>query len=193
MERQKVSEIARKLGVSCQSVYKKLARGDTRLTPHIFKAGNATFLDKEGSIILAEMFGKTDSKPVSPIDTQVDNLMTTIKDQLREKQQTVEAQQRIIENLISQQKEQRERTDIVLMKLTTDISTLQKALEYRKPELPANTADSSNRINTQKENTAPEIFTRQSENLKDPLENLPWYRRFWIELTTPEKLRRYDS
>lgn len=134
MERQKVSEIARKLGVSCQSVYKKLARGDTRLTPHVFKEGKATFLDEEGFSILSEMFEKAVSAPVSPVDNQVDDLVTTIKDQLREKQGVIDAQQRTIENLISQQEESRKRTDTILMKLTNDISTLQKQLEYNKPE-----------------------------------------------------------
>ena len=137
MTMQKVSDVARRLKVSCQSVYKKLSKGDTRLTPHIHKKGSATFLDEEGFVILSEMFGKTEDKTVSPGDTQVttgDTLVETMRNQLKEKQQTIEAQQRTIESLIFQSEEARKRTDTILMKLTNDISSMQKALEYRQPE-----------------------------------------------------------
>lgn len=191
MERQKISEIARKLGVSCQSVYKKLARSDIQLTAHIFKSGNATFLDEEGFTILAEMFGKVNPKLVSPIDTQVDNLMTTIKEQLKEKQQTIESQQRTIESLIAQNEEQRKRTDTILMKLTSDISTLQKCLEYKKSEPSASTAVSATGINPQKKNIPAPIRAEVIRRNEEKLDGLPWYQKLWIDWFEPERLRRF--
>lgn len=142
MERQKVSEIARKLGVSCQSVYKKLSKGDNRLTPHVTKEGNATFLDEEGIGILAEMFGKQDGKPVSPVVTPVETLL---KEQLREKQEIINTLFREREEDRQRAAEERQRTDTILMKLTTDISNLQKALEYKKPDTAVTSTEKENR------------------------------------------------
>jgi len=182
MELLKVSQVAKKLGISPTAVYKKFRTCSELIQTHVHKEKGITYIDIEGFELVKNSMQKAHPEPVSPGSELVQSL-----------QKELDRKQGIIESLIAQNEEQRKRTDTIIMKLTGDISNLQKSLEFKKPEPPKTTADKENAYSSASPSRRPdraEVFT--PENL-DPLENLNFLQRFWIELTAPEKLRRYNS
>ncbi|EKE13304.1 MAG: hypothetical protein ACD_13C00042G0003 [uncultured bacterium] len=130
MERLKVSQVAKKLGVTTQAVYKRLATVGEQIATHVTKEKGVTYLTTEGVEILREIFG---TKPQEGI-SGVGNLVATLEGQLKEQKEIITNQQKTIEALIFQQEEARKRSDTILMKLTNDISSLQKTIEYKHSE-----------------------------------------------------------
>lgn len=153
MEKLKVSQVAKLLGVSTQAVYKRLVMVGNTLATHCNKEKGITYLSPEGFSILKESFGNKPGMEVSPVG----NSVATLENQVKEQKEIIGNQQRTIESLIFQQEESRKRTDTILMKLTTDISTLQKAIEYRKPEPPAFATEKRIRTQPQSGEVAPSI------------------------------------
>jgi hypothetical protein len=147
MEKLKVSQVAKMLGVSTQAVYKRLVTVGDSVATHLTKEKGITYLTLEGVSILKETLGNKPQMEVSPVG----NAVATLENQVKEQKEIIGNQQHTIESLIFQQEESRKRTDTILMKLTTDISTLQKCLEYRKPEPIHQPAETITRMNPQKE------------------------------------------
>lgn len=187
MENLKVSQVAKMMGVSTQAVYKRLVTVGNLLATHLKKERGVTYLTPEGVRILQESFGDKLQEKVS----SVGNLVATIESQVREQKEIIGNQQRTIESLIAQNEEQRKRTDTILMKLTSDISNLQKAIEYKQPVANMKNTREESRISSEFQTIRDDrrgVIHRESGNLK-----LPWYQRLWVEWFEPERLRRYAS
>lgn len=175
MEYFKVSQVAKILGITPTAVYKKFKTCSELIQNHVHKERGIIYITKEGFEILKATMAKTlhrseESCKIEPVQNLVESL-----------QKELDRKQSIIETLIIQQEEQRKRTDTILMKLTSDISTLQKALEHKKEEKPAPIDADTLQLKPCKPWIAPQV--------KDPLEGLTWYQRVWIELFKPEALR----
>lgn len=180
MEKLKVSQVAKMLGVTTQAVYKRLVTVGDSLATHLKKEKGVTYLTSEGFSILKESFGDKPQKEVSPVG----NVVATLENQVKEQKEIIDNQQRTIESLISQSEESRKRTDTILMKLTTDISTLQKCLEYKKPEFQQDTSVSGTSINTKKEEpprrSAPPLQKTESLNRSSQVSEISLWESFQI-------------
>lgn len=149
-----ISEVARIVNRSRQAVYKKMKR--LTLEEKLALGEN---LIEDGQVLLSEdgiktIFGVSPSdnqvdkvdlqvvEKLTPVDKSVDSeVVITLRNQLTDKEREVVRLDNLMTNLLSQLEEERRqrgedriRTDTILMKLTNDISTLQKALEYKPVE-----------------------------------------------------------
>ena len=166
MEMVKVSQVAKTLGVSLNSVYRKVKLCETELNGQITKEGGITFISREGIEILRGHFPKLN--PSESLDNRdfarVSHLEKVISDQ-----------QRTIETLLSQSEEGRKRTDTILMKLTNDISSLQKALEYKVT------------VEASPLPVSPPVKPWQPELKKQA--SFTWLEEIWFSFWKPERLR----
>lgn len=171
-----ISEVAKVVNLSRQAVYKKLKR--LSLEEKLSLGEN---LLEDGQIRLSEdgikkLFGLSTNdnqvdqpvveKVVIPVNQEV---FTGLQNQLSAKEREVVRMGDILDKVLGQLEderrlrgEERQRTDTILMKLTNDISTLQKALEYKKPEDSPTAAVFVTGSHSRKENpparSAPTIF-----------------------------------
>lgn len=168
MEKFKVSQVAKDLGISPTAVYKKFKTSSELFQNHITKEKGITYVDREGFELVKNSLQKPAPEPVSSGSELVETL-----------QKELDRKQGIIESLIAQQEAQRQRTDTILMKLTNDISTLQKSLEYKAIEPKPESAAPSARMNPEKENTPAPIRAGVSPKVlqKARPENLPQVQR----------------
>ncbi len=158
-----ISQVAKVVNLSRQAVYKKLKR----LSPEE-KTNLSGNLIEDGQILLSEdglkaLFGVTtsDNQVVSQVVATVNNeVVAGLQNQLSAKEKEVVRMGDILDKVLGQLEEERrmrgeerQRTDTILMKLTTDISTRQKCLEYKKPEVSPATAIFAARSTTRKEDT----------------------------------------
>lgn len=166
MEKVKVSLVAKSLGVSLNSVYRKVKLCETELNGHVSKEGGITFISKEGVEILRGHFPKLNpgESPDNRDFARVSHLEKVISDQ-----------QRTIDTLLSQQEEGRKRTDTILLKLTNDISSMQKALEYKTT------------VDIAPLPVSPPVKPWQPEAKKPAAYS--WLEELWFSLWKPERLR----
>lgn len=190
-----ISEVAKIVKISRQSVYKKLNNLSTeekvKLGENLVDDGKLR-LSTEGVNLL---FGMTtfDNQVDKKVDNMVDNeVVKTLKNQLTEKDREVDRLDDILGKILNQLEEERklrgeerQRTDTILMKLSNDISTLQKALEYKKSESFMHETKELPKI-TKK------IIAWKPEQPKDPLEGMPLFQRVIVRFFRPEKLRRFE-
>jgi len=178
MEKVKISQVAKTLGVSLNSVYRKVKLCKTKLNGHVIKENGLTFISAEGVVILRGLFSK-----LNPGETSDNKENSTVA----HLQEIIGNQQRTIDTLISKyseerarQAEERTRADTIIMKLTHDVGNLQKVLEERKT-LPIPT-------------DPPQMITPwKPEKVKDPLEGMVWYQKAWVQVFEPWKMRKYAS
>lgn len=179
LEQVKIAQVAKTLGVSLNSVYRKVKQSEEKLNGHILKENGVTYVTAEGVEILRGLFAK-----LNPGET-VDNKEDTATNCLRE---IIANQQKTLDALIAQhaeerarQAEERARADAIIMKLTQDVGKMQKMLEERKPEpSPQKTfAD-----------VKPEVKPWEPKKVPSPLANKPWYQKLWVEIFEPWKMRQ---
>ncbi len=145
MERLKVSQVAKILGITPTAVYRKFKTSSELIQNHVHKEKGVTYLDADGLEILKASMQKVHAVSEDTCKNEpVQNLVETLQKELDRKQG-------IIESLIAQNETQRQRTDTILMKLTNDISTLQKCLEYKNPEATPTTSAAVTSLNPRKE------------------------------------------
>ena len=161
-----ISEVAKIVNRSRQAVYKKIKRlplGEKlALGEHLMENGQIQLSE----VAIEKVFGVSPSdnqvdtgvvsqvvSTVDKVDRQVDRQVDTevvagLKNQLTDKEREVVRLDNLLTNLLSQLEEERRqrgedriRTDTILMKLTNDISSLQKALEYKATEEKATPAE----------------------------------------------------
>lgn len=97
-----------------------------------------------------------------------------------------------IRSMLEKQAEERQRTDSIIMKMTHDLEGTRKAALAIEAKVTA--------LAEKTEIPAPlDVLTKPPEPVKvwqprpttaDPARNMPWYRRAWIKLAYPERLRR---
>ena len=156
-----ISEVSRLVNRSRQAVYKRLKRlpfeEKMNLGVNLMEDGQILLSD-EG---IKMVFGVTThdnqvdqpvdknvqkvDQPVVEVDRKVDQLVDTevvisLRNQLTDKVKEVDRLDNMLTNLLSQMEEERRlrgeersRTDTILMKLTSDLSNMQKVLEYKEP------------------------------------------------------------
>jgi hypothetical protein len=138
MERFKVSQVAKMLGITATAVYRKFKTSSELVRNHVHKEKGITYLDSEGLEMLKASMQKapTENENTCRIEP-VQNLVETLQKELDRKQS-------VIESLIAQNEAQRQRSDTIILKLTNDVGNLQKALEYRPPEsMPVTTSENN--------------------------------------------------
>lgn len=128
MEKMKIAQVAKSIGVSLNSVYRKVKQCETELNGHISKDRGITFLTNEGVAILRSLFQK-----LSLGETTDNSDFARVK----HLEKVISDQQRTIDSLISQHaeerarsSEERHRADTIIMRLSQDIGNLQNAIEY---------------------------------------------------------------
>lgn len=177
MESVKIAQVAKTLGVSLNSVYRKVKQSEEELNGHIMKENGVTFVTSEGVEILRGLFSR-----LNPSET-TDNREDQANSCLRE---VVASQQKTIDALIAQhaeervrQADERVRADTIIMKLTQDVGKMQKMLEEKKPE-PITVPETLLRI----------VKPWEPKKVASPLTGKTWYQKLWFEIFEPWKMRQ---
>lgn len=184
MEKMKVSQVAKKLGVTTQAVYKKLATVGNRLQPNLVKESGVTYILPAGIEFLQESFGKGQQEPVATVGNQVATVVASFEKRMDEQKEIIGGLQRTIDTLISQHAEERTRSDTIIMKLTNDVGSMQKFIEYKTQE--------REKTFEVLQKPLPEIRTWKPEAPRDPFEGLGFLERIWVQFVEPQKMRQYD-
>ena len=116
MNKEKVSSVAKQLGITTQAVYKKLAKIGNQIDNHLIKENGVTYLTDEGVELLRSTLQTKPQEQVSPVG----NLVATLQKTAEERQSIIDKQQSLIEQLICNQTEERQRSDTIIMKLSND-------------------------------------------------------------------------
>lgn len=178
MEKIRIAQVAKKLGVSLNSVYRKVKQSETKINGHVVKENGVTFVSVEGVEILRGLFSK-----LNPGETP-ENKGNPEAPLLQE---IIANQQRTIDTLIAKhaeertrQSEERARADTIIMKLTQDVGNLQRMVEERKT-VPFSLEPPK------------KITPWVPDKAEDPSKSMTWYQRVWVEVFEPWKMRRYAS
>jgi hypothetical protein len=185
MEKLKINQVAQELGVTPAGVYKRLKTDPQLVENHVIKEKNTTFITREGIEILREAMQKT--PPVSNSTSSQPVEPGTVK----HLQDVIANQQRTIDNLISCQAEERQRTDSIIMKLAHDLEDTRRsalAIEMKVNTLLEKPADPIPEILAR---PAPPVRPWTPPKGKSPAENMGLLERFWTGIVHPERLRRH--
>lgn len=179
MEKVKISQVAKTLGVSLNSVYRKVKLSETKLNGHVVKENGLTFLSAEGVEILRGLFSRLN------LGETPENKGVSGDFHFRE---IIANQQRTIDALIAKhaeernrQAEERARADTIIMKLSNDLGSVRNLLEEERKPIPLLCA------------LPKPVPVWEPEKIKDPLEGLAWYQRAWVQVFEPWRMRRYAS
>lgn len=189
MNKLKISQVAQELGVTPAGVYKRLKTNPQLVENHIIKEKNKTFITREGVDILREVMQKIPLIDNSTGFQQVESM--TIK----HLQEVIANQQKTIDNLISHQAEERQRTDTIIMKLANDLETTRRTALAIETKIDTLTKKSEKKPIEEvcKQSTPKVEVWQQPRQQIDPLEGLEWYQRLWVQLFEPWKMRRHVS
>lgn len=181
MERLKINQVAQELGVTPAGVYKRLKTDFQLVEKHIVKERNTTYLTREGVEILRGLMQKTvvveDSTSSQPVESQT----------IKYLQELVTNQQKTIDNLISSQNEQRQRTDTIIMKLTHDLDATRKSALAIEAKVDALAKKPDPKFEEILSRPAPEFKPWEPAPKKQP--ELSALKKFWYELINPAMLR----
>jgi len=177
MRKVKVAQVAKMLGVSLNSVYRKVKLSKTKLNGHVVKENGVTFITAEGVEILRGLFSR-----LNPSETPENK-----GPGFAHLQEIIANQQRTIDTLITKhseergrQAEERARADTIIMKLTQDVGNLQKSIEERK-SFPVPVGP-------------PQIITPwEPEKPVELRKSMTWYQKVWVEFFQPWKMRQHGS
>jgi len=151
MKWHEISKVAKIVNRSRQAVYKRLTKlpieEKISLGENLIEDGHKMLLSDEGIRRLFDV-STGDNLVDTPVDKKLSpsvnhEVVESLQSQLSSKEKEVVRVVDILDKVMSQLEderrlrgEERQRTDTILMKLTTDISNLQKALEYKPSETP---------------------------------------------------------
>jgi len=166
MKKLKVSQIAKMVGASVATVYRKINSCET-VKSRLTKEKGCLFLDEEGFEILKKSFQKEEPPAGNPETEYLKKLL--------------EQQQATIQELIARQAEERARADTIIMKLSNDLGSVRNLLEEERKPIP---------LLCEPPKPVP---VWEPEKAKDPLEGLAWYQRAWVQMFEPWKQRKYAS
>ena len=171
MEKLKISLVAKKLGVSLNSVYRKIKQSETKLNGYIIKENGLTYVSLEGIEILQSLFAKLNH------GENTDNT----NEMLGQLKEVIASQQKTIDCILRERSEERARADAIIMKLTHQLSDFQKVLEFK------NTFVSTITVGPVRK-----VEPWQPDEVADPLEGKPWYKRAITKLFYPERMRKHS-
>ena len=166
MKKLKVSQVAKMVGASVATVYRRISSCET-VKNHLIKEKGCLFLDEEGFEILKKSFQKEEPQTTS---TEAEYL-----------KKIIDQQQGTIQDLIARQAEERQRSDTIIMKLSNDLGSVRNLLEEAKKPIPIL-------------NEPPKpVPVWVPEKAKDPLSELAWYQQVYVKVFEPWRMRRYAS
>jgi hypothetical protein len=186
MENQKVASIAKKLGVTTQAVYKKLAKLGNQVATELVKENGVTWLTPKGAEVLEESFG---NKHPSGVAT-VGSLVATFPKGIEDKQAMIVNQQDMIRQFLEKQAEERQRSDSIIMKLAHDLEDTRRstlAIEMKVNSLLPKIADPFTAVFNR---PVTQVKAWSPPKVADPAARMGFLRRVWVEFTQPEQLRR---
>lgn len=141
---------------------------------HLIKENGVTYLTDEGVELLRSTL---QAKPQEQVSS-VGNLVATLQKSAEEKQAIIDKQQSLIEQLICNQTEERQRSDTIIMKLSNDLGNMRTLLEETKKTKVLLS-----------EPLKPIKPWEPLVKIKDPLENKSWLQKVWIKYFEPWKMR----
>ncbi|MDP2364072.1 MAG: hypothetical protein Q8M94_09915 [Ignavibacteria bacterium] len=166
MQKLKVSQVAKMIGISVATVYRKINSCET-VKNHLIKEKGCLFLNEEGFEILKKSFQKEEPP--------------TTNDEAEYLKKIIDQQQGTIQELIARQAEERQRSDTIIMKLSNDLGSVRNLLEEAKKPIALL-------------NELPKpVPIWKPEKPKDPMEGMAWYQRAWVGVFEPWKMRKYAS
>jgi len=174
MKKLKVSQVAKIVGASVATVYRKINSCETVKT-HLTKEKGCLFLDEEGFEILKKSFQKDEPQTANPETEYLKKLL--------------EQQQGMMQELIARQAEERQRTDSIIMKLAHDLEDTRRsalAIESKVNAL----LPKPNEIDQTILNQPPKpvaVWTPPAR--KDPLESAGLLEKVWAYFMEPERMR----
>lgn len=179
MEHVKIAQVAKTLGVSLNSVYRKVKQSEEKLNGHILKENGVTYVTAEGVAILRGLFAKLN--PGETVENKEDSATSCLREIISNQQRTLDALIAQHAEERARQAEERSRADTIIMKLTHDVGKMQKMLEERKPE-PAQAKTFAE--------VKPEVKPWQPKKVASPLAGKAWYQKLWVEIFEPWKMRQ---
>ena len=182
MEQLKINQVAQELGVTPAGVYKRLKTDFQLVEKYVVKEKNTTLITREGVEVLRTLMQKTpqvsDSTSSQPVENQT----------IKYLQDLIINQQKTIDNLIASQNEQRQRTDIIIMKLTHDLEATRKSALAIEAKVDALAKKPENdKIAEALSKTVPEVKVWEPAPKRKP--QYSFLQKFWYELIDPVKLR----
>jgi len=166
MKKLKVSQVAKMVGASVATVYRKINSCET-VKNHLTKEKGCLYLDEEGFEVLKKSFQK-EEPPAGNSETEY-------------LKKLLEQQQSTIQELISRQADERVRADTIIMKLSNDLGSVRNLLEEAKKPIP---------LLSEPPKPVP---VWEPERPKNPLDGLAWYQKAWVKVFEPWRMRRYAS
>jgi hypothetical protein len=174
VNKEKIASVAKRLGITTQAVYKKLAKVGNQIDGHLLKENGVTYLTDEGIELLRSTLQVKPREQVS----SVGNLVATLQKSVEEKQTIIDKQQSLIEQLVCNQTEERQRSDTIIMKLSNDLGNVRALLEEtQKAKMLLNKPPKP-------------IKAWEPAKKKSPIVNKPWYKKLWVEFFEPWKMRQ---
>lgn len=178
MEKLKVAQVAKELGITPTAVYRKFKTCSEQVQGHIIKEKGITYLSRLGVESLRASSQKPQQESLSHGYEPVHNQVQTLERQVAEQRGIILGLQKTLDTILANHADERARADTIIMKLSTDIGGLKKALEdNRRVPLPAN---------------PPPVQPWKPEPRRNPLEGLGLLQRLWVEWFEPERLRQWE-
>jgi len=181
LEHVKIAQVAKTLGVSLNSVYRKVKQSEEKLNGHILKENGVTYVTAEGVAILRGLFAKLN--PGETVENKEDSATSCLREIISNQQRTLDALIAQHAEERARQAEERSRADTIIMKLTHDVGKMQKMLEERKPE-PVQAKTFAE--------VKPEVKPWEPKKVASPLVGKSWYQKLWVELFEPWKMRHQE-
>jgi uncharacterized protein YjcR len=179
MESVKIAQVAKMLGVSLNSVYRKVKQSEEKLNGHILKENGVTYVTTEGVETLRGLFAKLN--PGETVDNKEDSANSCLREIITNQQKTLDALIAQHAEERARQAEERARADAIIMKLTQDVGKVQKMLEERRLE-PVQAKTFAE--------VKPEVKPWEPKKVSSPLVGKPWYQKLWVEIFEPWKMRQ---
>ena len=209
----KVAQVAEDLGVSKAAVYKRIKSLQEKLKPHLRQENGKTLISSEGFNMLQQSMRSkegtlwenrmTETKVETTfnqhsteslkLNETLNQLAEEMKGELKQKNQTIDKLLLQIEEDRKRQAEERQRTDIIIMKLAHDLEATRKsalAIEAKVDAL-AKPLFQELKLKDVLQKLAPEVKPWEPPvKTANPTINKPWYKKLWVQVFEPWKLRQ---
>ncbi|EKD81702.1 MAG: hypothetical protein ACD_39C01680G0002 [uncultured bacterium] len=209
----KVAQVAEDLGVSKAAVYKRIKSLQEKLTPHLRQENGKTFVSTEGFNMLQQSMRSKEGTlwEDRPAETKVETtlnqhsteslklnetfnqLVDEMKGELKQKNQTIDKLLFQMEEDRKRQAEERQRTDTIIMKLAHDLEATRKSALAIEAKVDALAKPLSQEIKLKEvlQKPAPEVRPWEPPvKATNPIVNKPWYKKLWVQVFEPWKLRQ---
>ena len=209
----KVAQIAQELNISKAAVYKKIKSLQEKLTPFLKQENGKTYISADGLEFLQQSVrskegtlweeqatdNQTESTFSQPSTESLqfketfNQLVDAMKNELKQKNQTIDKLLYQLEEDRKRQAEERQRTDTIIMKLAHDLEATRKSALAIEAKVDALAKPLKEEKIKQEifEKPAPEVKAWEPVKKKSPIANKPWYKKLWVEFFEPWKMRQH--